>query len=674
MHEIESGAEAAGEEVDSAPEVVPEAKRPKKIYKQKFNRAWETDPLLKGWISAVKTDPYKAYCKTCGKELVAGLSELKKHASTKKHQESMQSVSQSRPITQMLSRGSHSDQVKKAEIKVAAFIVEHNLPFRVMDHLSGLVATCFPDSKIAHDFSSKRTKTRSIVKNVMAQQFRDQLEEVLKHTKFSVIIDETTDIAARKQLAIVVRFYCNRERRVKSSFFKTIEVTAADADHITAAVLGSLEKASIPTSNIIGFAADTTNVMFGCNHSVSTLLKEKIPYLFTMKCLCHSANLCASYACEKLPRIVEDMVRDTYSYFSHSAKRLAEFAEFQHFTETEPHKILKPAQTRWLSLQMCVKRILEQWDALKLFFVHQAATERLVAAENLASAYNNPIFKLYFHFLDSTLPKFTKFNKLFQSEFPNLHNLSSELVSLYKSLLSCYMTNMYIRSMSIDKLDPASKQHMLPLTSISLGHTVSSILTKPAILAMKVEVKGFLEHCQNFLIEAATQVKVRFPITDPILSSLGFLDPLALSTTQCSEVIDVASKFPNILEPTDLVALEEEWRQLSFTEPPFIFNSRKDRIDQFWGEIDEIKFPTVNLFVKSLLALPHSNADIERVFSKVALIKTKHRNRLKTSTLDALLMVQCGLPNDCVHFDPDSNMCKCVNAKMYDSQSSSSDD
>ncbi len=305
-------------------------------------------------------------------------------------------------------------------------------------------------------------------------------------------------------------------------------------------------------------------------------------------------RISASHACEKLPRIVEDVVRDTYSYFSHSAKRLAEFAKFQHFTETEPHKILKPAQTRWLSLQLCVKRILEQWDALKSFFEHQAATERLVAAENLASAYKNSIFKLYFHFLDGTIPKFTKFNKLFQREFPNLHRLTSELVSLYKSLLSCYMTNTYIRSTSIDKLDPTSKHHMLPLTSISLGHTVSSILAKPEILAMRAEVKGFLEHCQNFLIEAATQVKDRFPISNPILSSLGFLDPLALSSTQCSAVI---GKFPNILESTDLVALEEEWRQLSFTEPPFIFDPRKDHIDRFWGDVDEVEFPTVSLFV-----------------------------------------------------------------------------
>ena len=105
-----------------------------------------------------------------------------------------------------------------------------------------------------------------------------------------------------------------------------------------------------------------------------------------------------------------------------------------------------------------------------------------------------------------------------------------------------------------------------------------------------------------------------------------------------------------------------------------LLNPRKDHIDRFWGDDDEVKFSTVSLFVKSLLALPHSNADVERIFSQVSLIKTKHRNRIKTSTLDALLMTRSGLRSDCVHFVPDSEMCKCVSAKMYDSTSSSEDD
>ena len=87
-----------------------------------------------------------------------------------------------------------------------------------------------------------------------------------------------------------------------------MEVTHCDADSITAAVLDSLEKSEVPT-DIIGYASDTTNVMFGQHHSVVTCL-EKIPHLFVMRCICHSAQV------------------------------------------VEPHKILKPAQTRWLSLQM----------------------------------------------------------------------------------------------------------------------------------------------------------------------------------------------------------------------------------------------------------------------------------------------------------------------------------
>ena len=114
---------------------------------------------------------------------MAGLSELKKHASTKKHQESMLSVSKTRSLSQMLTQDRHSDRVKKAEIKVAAFIiVEHNLPFRVMDHLSDLISASFPDSRIAQEFCSKRTKTRSIIKNVMANCFRDELHEALRCT------------------------------------------------------------------------------------------------------------------------------------------------------------------------------------------------------------------------------------------------------------------------------------------------------------------------------------------------------------------------------------------------------------------------------------------------------------------------------------------------------------
>ncbi len=57
----------------------------------------------------------------------------------------------------------HGNKVISAEIKMAQFIVMHNLSFQSSDHLSDLFSSMFPDSKIAASFSCKHTKTKSII-------------------------------------------------------------------------------------------------------------------------------------------------------------------------------------------------------------------------------------------------------------------------------------------------------------------------------------------------------------------------------------------------------------------------------------------------------------------------------------------------------------------------------
>lgn len=365
-------------ETESDCDFEPQSKK-RKSYKQKYNSSWEKNPQLKKWLCPVKGDPYSAHCKICNKNLIAGLSELQKHQLGKKHKEKEAAVVCTRSIREMVTSDSEQELVKRAEIKMASFIAEHNLPFSVMDHLSDLVKEAFPDSAIAKQFKSKRTKTRCIIKNVLAVRFRSDTVEALKNSTFSIIIDESTDVSCKKQLAVVVRYFCEKQVLIRSQFLCLIEVTNSDATSLTNTLVSFFEKNNIPLTNIIGYASDTTNVMFGEYHSVVTLLKEKLPNLFVMKCLCHSAHLCASHACEKLPRSIENLVRDIYSHFSHSAKRLQEYKTFQHFTKTEPHKLLKPAQTRWLSLEQCVQRVLEQWPALEAYFKNSAENDRLLS-------------------------------------------------------------------------------------------------------------------------------------------------------------------------------------------------------------------------------------------------------------------------------------------------------
>ncbi len=93
------------------------------------------------------------------------------------------------------------------------------------------------------------------------------------------------------------------------------------------------------------------------------------------------------------------------------------------------------------------------------------------------------------------------------------------------------MSATYIRSVTLDKLIPDSKENLLPLTSMSMGDEVAQFLIRPVSVEMKDELKSFLEKVQLFYIEAALQIKNRFPINDEILKSLVFLNPETINST-----------------------------------------------------------------------------------------------------------------------------------------------
>lgn len=117
-----------------------------------------------------------------------------------------------------------SEEVKKAEMKMCAFLVEHNLPFRIMEHMSDLMGKCFHDSEITKSFSCKRTKAAALTYNVLKPEVEKEMHTELAFSVnirsqkpvFSVIIDESTDVSSKKVLAIVIK-YCYE----KTTIFKS---------------------------------------------------------------------------------------------------------------------------------------------------------------------------------------------------------------------------------------------------------------------------------------------------------------------------------------------------------------------------------------------------------------------------------------------------------------------
>ena len=70
------------------------------------------------------------------------------------------------------------------------------------------------------------------------------------------------------------------------------------------------------------------------------------------------------FAGKVIPSYVEQTLHFIYKYFSKSPKRSAKWMSFQLELEIKELKMQKYIETRWLSEENCILRLLERWNEL----------------------------------------------------------------------------------------------------------------------------------------------------------------------------------------------------------------------------------------------------------------------------------------------------------------------
>ena len=122
-----------------------------------------------------------------------------------------------------------------------------------------------------------------------------KLNDLLASPVFSILIDETTDIAVINEMVIYACFI-DLDAHVRTVFLKIVELTNGCAEIIEAALMAYLEEQSIPLSRLVGFGSDGASVMIGKRSGVATRLKNKQPILTSILCMVHRLALAASQA------------------------------------------------------------------------------------------------------------------------------------------------------------------------------------------------------------------------------------------------------------------------------------------------------------------------------------------------------------------------------------------
>ncbi|CAC5378676.1 unnamed protein product [Mytilus coruscus] len=348
--------------------------------------------------------------------------------------------------------------------------------------------------------------------------------------------------------------------------------------------------------------------MIGKNNSVLTRVQEKSPNVFNVGCVCHLANICAQKAVKTLPLPVDELLIDVFFHFYHSSKRKEEYNSFLDFTDTEPMKLLKHCGTRWLSLERCVKRLLQQSPALKSYFQSHPESEKPGRIMRCLEFLVNDKMCLV-------------------SMVGFLH---TEMVRLLRKLMARFVSTKVITSQQdITKVDFKSADNQHDNERIAIGWTAGELLSDHEELSPVVVNRFFRDQTERVTRRCCQSVR-----------QISFSSP-----DQKSQLEDQASDY--ILSPkSDL--------------PPY--DKENNTMNQFWQSMAQRKIPSGQpqfdlLFQlsKVMLTIPHSNADTERTFIMLKKIQTDSRDNLESKTIHSLLSIKINNYTDCYLYNPEQS-------------------
>ena len=158
-------------------------------------------------------------------------------------------------------------------------------------------------------------------------------------------------------------------------------------------------------------------------------------------------------------------------YFSRSTLRQQELKQFQEFVDTQPHKMLSYGQTRWLSMESCVNRMLEQWPALQLYFIDFVANGKDPShtTESILKGLCNKFVKAQLEFMSTQLHHLNCFKTMFQTTEPMLHHLRTEVLKLLKTFLADFVKLDIVRTCDPLTLDSEDGKIHVPTENVYLG-------------------------------------------------------------------------------------------------------------------------------------------------------------------------------------------------------------
>ena len=267
---------------------------------------------------------------------------------------------------------------------------------------------------------------------ILGEIVREQvLQKVGKTNFFSILCDEACDVSNKEQLISFMQYVDYDSGKADVKFLAVDDVLeqfqSANADAILGILTKQIEEAGLDKRRLAGLATDGSSVMTRRRNGLAVRLREDCKLLLNVHCICHRLALACGDANDQVSYIktIEKVLLQLRAFFKNSSKQSVSYAKAavaatslviwnKKGKKVVAKKLKKACRTRWLSTELAIKGVFEDFVPLTQALRVYKETESDSTAIGLLQQTGNIKFFSAVYLLHEALPALSHLSKAFQ--------------------------------------------------------------------------------------------------------------------------------------------------------------------------------------------------------------------------------------------------------------------
>lgn len=455
------------------------------------------------------------------------------------------------------------------------------------------------------------------------------IQDVKKAKAFSVLADETCDIAGKEQLSIGVRFLDEEKRLIREEFIGFTILEEMDAKSITKAIHGCLLNHGLDPQKCVGQGYDGCSAMSGKEGGVQKLMQEHYSRALYFHCASHRLNLVVNDL-NSVPEIrnTTATIKDIIRFFRESALRRKLIPTIPSFCETrwsQKYRAIAVFQKEFVPVVQALMQLAQEGNQA----TRSSAFQLSCAATRSSFIICACIIAKYSAFLEPIV-------NILQTKGLQLLQCAERI----RSVIDLVRGHRQSTSTIIEELLQQAKEIARNLDAEILVPRVAERQKHRANTPFTTENEYWertilIPYLDSFLSSLST----RFMERNDVAYGLNILQPSiicsrSLTKEQIKEKCEKIAQFYQL--PGNLMSEVEVWKHI--WEKKQCSNMENADLLDLIPEATDF-FPAIHTALAIAAAMPCTTATVERSFSTLRRVKSWTRSTMTESRLNGLCVL-----------------------------------